>query len=90
MAKLPKFLLCENEQAELDGEYVLHTQQPRFLAKRIYDDASAAFSVVDDMDDMTAYFEGDTQKRSALMASLSEWYNTYQDYLEEQYGEDED
>lgn len=86
---LPVFMLCENEQAELDGEYILHTRKPRFLAQRVYDDPKNDFKVVDDIDDMAAFFEQDTAKIAGLMRQMEEWYRSYQDYLDDQYGEDD-
>lgn len=88
--RLPAFMLCENEQADLDGEYVLHTRTPRFLARRLFDDPGQNFKVVDDIDNMLAHFDNDQAKVDALMSSMNEWFRDYQRYLDEQYGEDED
>jgi len=90
MMQIPKFLLCENEEADIEGEYILHTQRPRFLAKRIYDDPEKDFIIVDEIDNIGSFFAQDDQKQAALMTSLDRWYNAYQDYLDEQYGDDED
>ena len=86
---LPVFMLCENEQAELDGEYILHTHKPRFIAKRVHDDPKNDFKVVDDIDNMSAFFDNDMAKMTGLMRQMEDWYRSYQDYLDEQYGEEE-
>ena len=90
MMQAPKFLLCENEEADLEAEYVLHTHKPRFIAKRIYDDPSRDFIIVDDIDDMSSFFKDDNQQITLMMKSLERWFYAYQDYLDEQYGGDED
>ncbi len=84
MNKVPDFLLCENEQNDLEGEYVLHTKAPRFLAKLVYDNPEADFVIVDEIDPLDAGI------KVTLLAKMEKWYDDYQAYLDEQYGgEDE-
>jgi len=33
MAKLPRFLIAQNEQTDPNSQYVVHTQEPAFIAK---------------------------------------------------------
>ena len=86
---IPTFMLCENEQAELDGEYILHTQKPRFLAKRIHDDPKNDFKVVEDIDNMSSFFGDDAAKVTGLLKQMNTWYKDYQRYLDDQYGEED-
>ena len=86
---LPIFMLCENEQAELDGEYILHTAKPRFIARRMHENPKNEFKVVDDIDNMSAFFDHDAAKVAGLMYQMEEWYRAYQDYLDDQYGEED-
>lgn len=86
---IPTFMLCENEQADLDGEYLLHTKAPRFLARRIHDNKKNNFEIVDDIDQMLVFFNNDTTKVEKLLSKMQEWYFTYQKYLDDQYGEED-
>jgi hypothetical protein len=84
MNKVPEFLLCENEQKDLEGEYVLHTTTPRFLARLNYDDPNSNFVIVDAIDPIEA------AAKKFWMEKMEQWYDAYQTYLDEVYGGEED
>lgn len=86
MADFPRFLIADNPMAEPDGEYVYHSQQPRFLAKRVYDNPTTYFIIVDEIDNMTAFFKGDVSKIAKLMNRLGDWYFSYLKWEEENNG----
>lgn len=77
-------MLCENEQADLEGEYVLHTHKPRFLARRTYDKPGYHFVIADMIDEA-----GDAAVTDRLLREAGQWFASYQRYLDEQYGEDD-
>ena len=70
-------MIADNPMADRDGEYVYHSQQPRFLAKRIYDDSTTDFKIVDDIDNMAAFFKNDPGRIAKLMSRLGDWYVSY-------------
>lgn len=63
--------------ADPGGEYIYHSQLPRFLAKRVTDNPLSDFEIVDDIDNMGAYFKGDVSKVAGLMRRLGDWYVSY-------------
>lgn len=75
MLSFPKFLYCHNELHNAD-EYILHTEKPRFLAKRIYHLKRRMFDIawVDSPMD-------EEESISILLNDLKEWYGAYQDHL---------
>lgn len=73
-ADCPRFMIAENPMAENGIEYVYHTQQPRFLAKRVFDNPTTDFEIVDDIDNMAAFFKTDPMKVAGLMRRLGDWY----------------
>lgn len=75
MTEYPKFLYCQNE-LEGSEEYILHTEIPRFLAKKIYHDEHCMFDIA--WVDRPAY---DESFLARLMSDLKAYYNNYQDYL---------
>lgn len=77
MANFPRFLIAQNLKAESDATYVLHTQKPRFLAKRLYYDAPGEFRIVDDIDNMNEFFKNDQSKVEGLMNRMRDWYRAY-------------
>ncbi len=78
-------MICENPMAEYGTEYVLHTQQPRFLAKKVYDNPTTDFEIVDDIDNMASFFSGDPGKVAKLMSRLGDWWITYVNWEEENF-----
>jgi hypothetical protein len=83
MAKYPRFMICENPMAEPDEEYILHTQEPRFLAKRVYENPTTDFEIVMEIDNMAAYMNNDVSKLAKLMSRMGDWYISYQNWLNE-------
>lgn len=84
MANYPRFMIADNPMADPEGEYVYHSQQPRFLAKRVYDDPTTDFKIVDDIDNMLQFFKADAGKIAKLMSRLGDWYNSYLKWEDEQ------
>lgn len=70
-------MIAENPMAEPGEEYVIHTQRPRFIAKRVYDNPATDFEIVDEIDNIVTAFAGDPQKIAGLMSRLGDWYATY-------------
>lgn len=92
MASFPKFFISENPMAEYGEEYIYHSQKPRFLAKRVHDHSDTDFIIVDDIDDMLAFFNGRAEKVAGLMRRLGDWYMAYCKWEEDnanQYDEEE-
>ena len=83
MADFPRFMIAENPMAEPEGEYIYHSQQPRFLAKRVYDNPTTDFIIVDEIDNMNTFFKGDAGKIAKLMSRLGDWYSAYSKWEEE-------
>lgn len=76
-------MLAENPMAEPDGEYVVHTQQPRFIAKRVYGNPTTDFEIVDDIDNIGEFFKNDPSKAAKLMSRMGDWYVAYLKWEEE-------
>lgn len=85
MADFPRFMIAENPMAEPDAEYVLHTQQPRFLAKRVHQNPTTDFDIVMEIDDMAKFFNNDVSKIAGLMRRLGDWYVAFIKWEEENY-----
>lgn len=77
MAKFPRFMIAQNVVAEPDGEYVLHTQKPRFLAKKLHDNLITDFEIVDQIDTI------DDSKITGIMRRLEDWYRAYNKHHQE-------
>lgn len=90
MAKYPRFMIAENPMAEYGAEYVLHTQEPRFLAKRVYDNPLSDFEIVMEIDNIGEYFKGDVSKEAKLMSRLGDWWVTYINWEEQNTQDDEE
>lgn len=83
-------MIAGNPMAEYGVEYVIHTQDPRFIAKRVYDNPESDFEIVQGIDDMANFFKDDPQKLAGLMRRLGDWYVSYCEWDKEQnYDEDE-
>lgn len=87
---LPRFMVAENPMAEPDVEYVIHTQEPRFIAKRVYDNPGTDFEIVVEIDNMNVFFKGDALKMAGLMRRLGDWWVAYLKWEETQDYDDED
>lgn len=87
---LPRFLIAENPMAESDVEYVIHTQEPRFIAKRVYENPGTDFEIVQEIDDMNTFFKGDLQKMASLMRRLGDWWVAYINWEEENHDENDE
>jgi hypothetical protein len=74
MSKQPKFLIAKNPMADPDGVYICHTRKPRFLAKVEND---RLFNVVDDIDQMADFYNGNTDKIQGLFRAMEKWYIAY-------------
>lgn len=75
-------MVAENPMAEYGVEYVIHTQQPRFIA-RFIEGHESSFEIVDEIDDMVAFFKGDVSKIAGLMRRLGDWWVAYCNWEEE-------
>jgi hypothetical protein len=73
MSKQPKFMVAKNPMADPDGVYIYHTRKPRFLAKV----ENNVFDVVDDIDEMTTYYNSNIDKVQGLFKVLRKWYKAY-------------
>ena len=73
----PRFMIAENPMAEYGVEYIYHTQQPRFLAKKVEDNPLSGFELVDDIDNMSEFFKNDPSKIAGLMRRLGDWWSAY-------------
>jgi len=74
-------MIVRNPMAEPDAIYVYHSQQPRFLAKYTPGAPMSDFKIMDDIDDMAAFFGNDADKIAGLMRRLGDWFvaeNKYQ------------
>lgn len=86
---LPKFMIADDPVTDPDNEYIFHTQEPRFVAKRVDDDEeNAHIDIVEEIDDVAGFFHNDPVGLQALLDELGEWYSEYMDWLEEE--EDEE
>ncbi len=90
MANYPRFIIAENPMAEPDAEYILHTQQPRFLAKRVHDNPTTDFEIVDDIDNMAVFFKNDSTKVAGLMRRLGDWYVAFINWEEDNYNNNDE
>ena len=81
---IPKFLSCDNFMEDSDGEYVLHTQEPKFLAK--WNDENEGFDIVDEYDNISDFFSGDETKITTLFEAMAEWFMDYDEWLDEEDG----
>jgi hypothetical protein len=73
MSKSPKFLIAKNPMADPDGVYIYHSRKPRFLAKV----ENNVFEIVDDIDEMIEYYNGNTDKVQGLFRAMEKWFIAY-------------
>jgi len=76
MKKQPKFLIAQNPMVNPDDVYVFHSQKPRFLAKV----ENSTFEIVDDIDCIVDYYNGDLSKVEGLTKRMAEWYKSFKIY----------
>jgi hypothetical protein len=88
MSTIPKFLSCDNFMEDEDGEYVLHTQAPKFLAK--WNEEEESFDIVAEFDDISKYYNSDEDKITALFQEMAEWYTEYDEWLDQDSYEEEE
>lgn len=77
MSQLPRFMIAFNPMADLSGEYVYHTQEPRFLAKRVYGNPVTDFEIVQEIDHIGDFYKNDVTRMAGLMRRLGDWYIAY-------------
>ncbi|RAJ10559.1 hypothetical protein LX64_00163 [Chitinophaga skermanii] len=91
MAQLPKFMIADDPVTDPDNEYIFHTQEPRFFAKRVEeDDETAYIDIVQEIDDVEAYYKNDPAKKEQLIEELEDWYYAYMEWLEEDEDDEEE
>jgi hypothetical protein len=66
-------MVAKNPMADPDGVYIYHTRKPRFLAKV----ENNVFEVVDDIDEMTTYYDGNVEHIRGLFRAMEKWYIAY-------------
>ncbi|RFM26239.1 hypothetical protein [Deminuibacter soli] len=81
MTAIPRYLVCDNFMDDEDGEYVLHTQAPKFLAR--WNDDTETFDIVAEYDNISEHFGGDKEKLISFMEEMVNWYEDYDEWLEE-------
>ena len=86
MQQIPRFLVCDNFMDDEDGEYVLHTEKPRFLAR--WNDDEERFDIVAEYDNIAAHFNNDEEQITGLMEEMVNWYEDYDEWLEENVDEE--
>ena len=74
---LPRFMLAENPMADPDGFYIIHTQTPRFIAKKVEDDPTTDFKIVMEIDSFMEAFQGKPERMAGLMRRMGDWYVAY-------------
>lgn len=91
MAKLPKFMIADDPVTDPDNEYIFHTEQPRFFAKRVEEDEESAYiDIVHEIDNVEEFFKNDPAKKEELLDELESWYYAYLEWLDEDELGDED
>lgn len=91
MAKLPKFMIADDPVTDPDNEYIFHTEEPRFFAKRVEEDEEKAYiDIVHEVDNVDAFYKNAPEKKEELLEALDEWYTAYMEWLEEDEFEDEE
>ncbi len=84
MSPLPKFMSADDPVNDPDNVYIIHTQQPRFIAKRVEDeDENTHIDIVEEIDDVEGFFKNDPEKKETLLEELEAWYYDYMDWLED-------
>lgn len=84
MSKAPKFLASTNPMVDEHSFYITHTQKPRFLAKHTPGNPLSEFEIIDDIDNMSAFFNNDPIKLAGLMRRLGDWFVAYCNWCKQQ------
>ncbi|MBC9910535.1 hypothetical protein [Chitinophaga varians] len=91
MAQLPKFLIADDPVTDPENEYIFHTEKPRFFAKRVEEDEETAYiDIVEEIDDVEAFYKDSPEKKQELLEQLEDWYYSYMEWLEDDGSEDEE
>ena len=85
---IPRFMVAENPMAEKDVEYIIHTQEPRFIARKVDDNPITNFEIVDEIDNIGEFFKYNELKISGLMRRLGDWWVSYTKWEEQQNNEE--
>lgn len=70
-------MIAENPMAEYGVEYVIHTQEPRFIARKVDDNPTSDFEIVQEIDDFNTFFAGRPERMAGLMRRLGDWWVAY-------------
>lgn len=91
MATLPKFMIADDPINDPDNEYIFHTQEPRFFAKRVEEDEETAYiDIVSEIDNVEEFFKNNPGGKEELIGELEDWYYQYMEWLEEDEDDEED
>jgi hypothetical protein len=91
MVQLPKFMIADDPVTDPDNEYIFHTEQPRFFAKRVEEDDDHAYiDIVAELDNVDEFFRNAPEKKEELLEQLEEWYVEYMNWLEEDEFDEDD
>lgn len=83
-------MIADDPVTDPDNEYILHTQEPRFIAQRVDDDEeNAHIDIVEEIDDVAGFFQNDQVGLQALLDELGDWYAEYMDWLEDEEEDEE-
>jgi len=73
---ISKFLLAENPISEDGREYILHSEEPRFLAEVIEGELGYKFEIIQEYDEIA------DAEREELKLEMLDWWNDYLDWEE--------
>lgn len=73
---ISKFLLAENPISEDGKEYILHSEEPRFLAEVIENKLGYKFEIIQEYDKI------EEDEREDLKLQMLDWWNDYLDWEE--------
>jgi hypothetical protein len=88
---LPKFMIADDPVTDPDNEYIIHTQEPRFIAQFVADDdENGHIDIVEEIDDVAGFFQKEELQLQVLLDELDQWYRDYLGWLDEDEDEDEE
>lgn len=76
-------MIADNPMSDDEHKYVYHSQKPRFLARRVYDNPMSSFEIVDEIDSFNEFFKHDLSRVQGLMRRLGDWWVAYEQWLAE-------
>lgn len=76
-------MICANPMAEPGTEYVIHTQEPRFIAQYTPDGPISDFGIVQEIDSIAAFYQGRPERMAGLMRRLGDWWQAYSKWEED-------